>query len=135
MTNKLMKKEDSIIRILEEKDSRVFVIDCVKKTMPYWCDLSSLSDYEICCEEFEASTEELSAAQKRIMHERYTLIAGILPFASDEKLRSVMISKIAEQYKVSKQTIRKYLCMYLAYQDISVLALDKQSSINHQENL
>ena len=81
--------------------------------MPYWCDLSSLSDYEICCEEFETFTEVLSAAQKRFMHERYTLIAGILPFASDEKLRSVMISKVAEQYKVSKQTNCKEIPLFV----------------------
>lgn len=123
-----MKKGNCIIRVLDEKDSMVFVIDCIKKTMPYWCNLSLLSDFEICYEKFETSTEELSAAEKRIMHERYTLIAGILPFVSDEKMRSMMISKVEEQYKVSKQTIRKYLCLYLVYQDISVLAPDKKEN-------
>ena len=122
MKNKLMKKEGNVIRILEEKDDKVFIIDCIKKTMPYWCDLSSLSDFEICYEEFEVRREDLSAAEKRIMHERYTLIAGILPFVSDEKMRSHMISKVSEQMQVSKQTIRKYLCLYLVYQNMSVLA-------------
>jgi len=129
MKNKLMKNGDSIIRVLDEKASGVFVIDCIKTTMPYWCEASSVSDYDICSEDelgFIARSEELSAAEKRIMHERYTLIAGILPFVSDEKSRSMMISKVAEQYKVSKQTIRKYLCLYLVYQDISVLAPDKK---------
>ena len=66
MKNKLMKKEGNVIRILEEKDDKVFIIDCIKKTMPYWCNLSSLSDFEICCEEFEVSREDLSAAEKRM---------------------------------------------------------------------
>jgi len=108
MKNKLMKNGDSIIRVLDEKASGVFVIDCIKTTMPYWCEASSVSDYDICSEDelgFIARSEELSAAEKRIMHERYTLIAGILPFVSDEKSRSMMISKVAEQYKVSKQRI------------------------------
>ena len=128
MKNKLMKKEGNVIRILEEKDDKVFIIDCIKKTMPYWCNLAELSDFEICYEKFEVRREELSAAEKRIMHERYTLIAGILPFVLDEKMRSMIISKISEQYSVSKQTIRKYLCLYLAYQDISVLAPDKKEN-------
>jgi len=85
--------------------------------MPYWCNLAELSDFEICYEEFEVRREDLSASEKRVMHERYTLIAGIIPFVSDEKLRSMMISKISEQYSFSKQTIRKYLCLYLVYQD------------------
>ena len=75
MKNELMKKEDSIIRVLEEKDDKVFIIDCIKKTMPYWCDATGLSDFEICYEKFEVSREDLSVAEKRIMHERYTLIA------------------------------------------------------------
>lgn len=87
-----MKKEGNVIRILEEKDDKVLIIDCIKKTMPYWCNLAELSDFEICYEEFEVSREDLSAAEKRIMHERYTLIAGILPFVSDEKLRSILKS-------------------------------------------
>ena len=48
MKNRLMKKGDSIIRILDTKENEVFVIDCVKKTMPVWCNKSFVSDYEIC---------------------------------------------------------------------------------------
>lgn len=126
-----MKKEDSIIRILDAKENKALIIECMKKTMPVWCDMSFLDDYEICFEdelEFVTRTDALSAAEKRIMHERYTLIAGILPFVSEEKSRSMMISKISEHYKVSKQTIRKYLCLYLVYQDMSVLASNKEEN-------
>ena len=125
MKNNLLKKQNSIIRILDKKEDKILIIDCIKKTMPVWCDKSFLCDYEICFEEelgFAIREEEtLSAADKRVMHERYTLIAGILPFMSDEKSRSMIISKVSEQYKVSKQTIRKYLCLYLIYQDMSAL--------------
>ena len=71
-----MKKGNCIIRILNEKEDKVLIIDCIKKTMPYWCEASSLLDYDICLEDelgFIAKSEELSAAEKRIIHERYTL--------------------------------------------------------------
>ena len=35
--------------------------------------------------------EDLSPEQKRIAHERYTLIAGVLPFLGDNRLRSEAI--------------------------------------------
>ena len=38
MKNSLMKKDDIIIRILEEKEDKVFVIDCIKlTTSPIFC--------------------------------------------------------------------------------------------------
>ena len=126
MKNSLMKNGDIIIRILEEKEDKVFVIDCIKKTMPKWYDISFLSDYKRCPDnELKREIldmEQLDSNSKRIMHERFTMIAGILPFVSDEKSRNEMISKVSERKNVSKQTIRKYLCLYLVYQDISILA-------------
>ena len=130
MKNKLMKKENNIIRILDIKEDKVLVIDYIKKTMPVWIDKTVLNDYELCSEEGLDYTvreiDSLSAAEKRIMHERYTLIAGIIPFVSDERMRNYMISKISEQMQVSKQTVRKYLCLYLVYQNMSVLAPNKE---------
>ena len=91
-----------------------------------WYDISFLSDYKRCPDnELKREIldmEQLDSNSKRIMHERFTMIAGILPFVSDEKSRNEMISKVSEQKNVSKQTIRKYLCLYLVYQDISILA-------------
>ncbi len=130
MKNKLMKKENSIIRILDVREDKVLIIDCIKKTMPVWCDEFFISDYEICSEDELNFTvreiDSLSAAEKRIMHERYTLIAGVLPFVTDEHLRGLMISKVSELMQISKQTVRKYLCQYLVYQNMSVLAPNKE---------
>ena len=130
MKNKMMKKENSIIRILDVRENKVLIIDCIKKTMPVWIDKTVLNDYELCSGEGLDYTvreiDSLSAAEKRIMHEMYTLIAGILPFVSDERMRNYMISKISEQMQVSKQTVRKYLCLYLVYQNMSVLAPNKE---------
>ena len=74
MKNSLMKKDDSIIRILDIKDDKIFVIDCIKKTMPKWYDISFISGYEK-CSEFDINKEDLDLNLKRIMHERFTFFA------------------------------------------------------------
>ncbi|MBR2017082.1 MAG: hypothetical protein IKA00_07290, partial [Prevotella sp.] len=74
--------------------------------------------------------------QRKVMHERYTLIAPILPFIYNEAERSSMVSRMAELYQISKQTIRKYLCLYLTYQRMEVLAPPlqyKQRELTHDE--
>lgn len=70
--------------------------------------------------------DTLDADQRKIMYERYTMITPILPFIADDKIRSKLICSIAEDHQVSKQTIRNYLCLYLSYLDISVLAPKKR---------
>ena len=71
--------------------------------------------------------DSFSAESKRFIHEHYTMIAGILPFVSEERERTKVIKKIAEEKNVSQRTIRNYLCLYLVYQDISVLAPKQKS--------
>ena len=48
--NDLLKKEDSIIRVLEIKGDKALVIDCIKRTMPKWIGKDSIADYEQCTE-------------------------------------------------------------------------------------
>lgn len=128
--NNLLKKENQIIRVLEIQNEQIFIIDCIKKTMPKWTDADSLCDYvEITEREMQLLTgmmlpdmELLDAESKRFMYEHYTLIAGILPFASDEWQRKELISKISVGKGISKKSIRNYLCLYLAYQNIVALA-------------
>ena len=43
-------------------------------------------------------------------------------------MRSRIIRTISKNHKVSKQTIRNHLCLYLAYMDIAVLAPKTKSS-------
>ena len=56
------------------------------------------------------------------MYERYTMIAPILPLVADNRMRSQLICSIADVHGASKQTIRSYLCLYLAYMDVASLA-------------
>ncbi len=128
--NSLLKKENQIIRVLEIQNEQIFIIDCIKKTMPKWVDTDSLCDYkEITEKEMQLLTgmvlpdmELLDAGSRRFMYEHYTLIAGILPFASDEWQRKELISKVSAEKGISKKSIRNYLCLYLAYQNIVALA-------------
>lgn len=126
--NSLWKSREQIIRVLDVKNEKVFVIDCVKRTMPYWVIVDSLSGYEEYTEsEMIQRTgavipdiEKLDAESRRFIREHFTMIAPVLPFVSDIKQRTYIINQIAAEKNVSKQTIRNYLCLYLIYQDESV---------------
>lgn len=126
--NSLWKSGEQIVRVLELKNEKVFVIDCVKRAMPYWVIADSLSGYEECTEsEMLQETgvvipdiECLDAENRRFIREHFTMIAPVLPFVSDTKQRTYIINKIATEKNVSKQTIRNYLCLYLVYQNEAV---------------
>lgn len=130
----LLKAGNNIIRVLEILPDKTLMIDCIKRTMPVWVESSTFDSFAQCTGEvlnnatnFSATDiENLNADQKRTMYDRYTLIAPILPFVSDERMRSKVISSIATENNISKQTIRNYLCLYLAYINITVLAPRKQ---------
>lgn len=126
--NSLFRWDKTIVRVLELQSEKAFVIDCVKRSIPKWVLLSSLCNYEVCMySEMVQKTgavlpdiDKLDAESRRFIREHFTLIAPILPFISDEKQRKYVINQIATEKKVSKQTIRNYLCLYLVYQDIAV---------------
>ena len=122
----LLKKENKIIRVLKSHGDKALMIDCIKRTMPKWVDGDSLSNYDDCSEDemYERTDypfgRELTPKEERIAQERFTMISGVLPFIGNEQKRSQMIDMLSEY--CSKQTLRKYLCLYLVYQDIDALA-------------
>ncbi len=125
----LLKDGNNIIRVLEIQPDKILMIDCIKRTMPIWVESSALDAFSACTNEILSQTtnfavtdiENLNADQKRTMYDRYTLIAPVLPFIADEGMRSKVISSIATEHNISKQTIRIYLCLYLAYRNITAL--------------
>lgn len=134
--NKLYLKNDSVIRVLEERDDTALVIDCIRRTMPQWKEIVSLNGWEQCSQEtLYAVTnvevqeiDSLCPENRKKAYERYTMIAPILRLLPDEQKKCEMISVIAASEKISKQTVRKYLCLYLAFQDIAILSpKDKES--------
>ena len=126
----LLRSDDNIIRVLEVQDGRVLVIDCIKRTMPVWVELATLDSYSKCTigelsevtELAMVEADDLDADQRKVMYERYTMIAPILSFLTDNRVRSRLICSVATERRVSKQTVRNYLCLYLSYMDVAALA-------------
>lgn len=126
--NMLIKKENAdikLFRILAVQEEKILVIDCIKKTMPVWISMEQLQGF---VEEKEDTRQDIDALEeyspdvRKIIYQRYNIISAILPFVDNEAMRSELIAKMAEEQGVSKQTVRKYLCEYLASQDIRSLA-------------
>lgn len=120
-----------IYRILDVDFSRdiVCIINCIDLTMPCWIKLNDVEYFQNCDEQelinqtnyVLPDEEKLSPIDKKIMHQRYMIISPIIPFVSNIKRRSDLINIISENNKISKQTIRKYLCLFLSYNNITVL--------------
>ena len=72
-------------------------------------------------EVFEDYTD-LTPKQIQIMNYRYTMISGIIPIVEDKKKLAAAVKRTAEEYGVSKPTVRNYLKAYLKDQDKRVLA-------------
>lgn len=125
--NELLKSGETIVRVLEIKGDSLLLIDCKRLTMPKWETAASIMDYTPCEEQgllkgLVGDVEDLGSDARKTAYQRYTMISWVLPYVSDDTMKSSAIDKAAEEYDVSKKTIRKYLCLYLAYQNITALA-------------
>ncbi len=142
--NMLIKREKGgmhIYRVLAVGNEKVLVIDCIKKTMPVWMEIEKLDNF---VEEKEAQgytqgscqseaddfdiLEDYSPDVRKVIYQRYNIISVILPFVDNESMRSELITKMAEEHGISKQSVRKYLCEYLAAQDIRSLAPQERNA-------
>lgn len=127
--NQLIKWDGIIYRVLAIEEDSILLINCLKKTMPKWHGMEEIGEYEITTEEelmeetgvVLVEEQDLKPKQKCLAHERFTVIAGILSFLEDDRMKSTVIKKVAEQNGISVQTVRHYLCQYLVYQSISAL--------------
>ncbi len=85
--NTLLRNGDWVVRVLYIDGDRRLVIDCCKMTMPRWESAESLKYWDTCAEGdyhiHDAPTaEQLTTAERKVMRERYTLIAPMLPFVT-----------------------------------------------------
>ncbi|MCR5054561.1 MAG: hypothetical protein K6A69_06955 [Lachnospiraceae bacterium] len=78
-------------------------------------DLYTLLDFK------PVEDDTISPERKKVMHERYTMIAPVLSFIRDENTRSHVINIIAAENNISKQSIRSFLKKYMVIQNIQVL--------------
>ena len=91
MQSKLIKHENCIYRILDTKDDFVFVIDCIKCTMPRWISETELKNSTECTEQelLEVTNmnlpdiETLDMNSQKHMNECFTIISELLPYVSD----------------------------------------------------
>lgn len=119
----------SLYRVLNVADDTIFVMDCLKPKMPYWksiaeADCKYVTEQELYERTGKAivSLDDLDAVRRRVALNRYTIIAGVLPFLNDVNLRGEIIKRLANEHNLSAQTIRNYLYDYLIYQNTAVLA-------------
>lgn len=134
--NELYYYNNSLIRILEITDTSYFVIDCVKCNMPYFIKIEDFKDYNLCENNIftalnillnnnddinDIKITDFSKENQNIAHKRFSMIFPILPYIMNKSDRSRLIHLMADSNNVSTQTIKQYLCKYLAYQDITIL--------------
>lgn len=138
--NQLVRKQGTIYRILAIEEGSILLIDCMKKTMPVWQEADWIEGCEGCTEEelleetrvSLTDEQDMSQKERQTVHERFTAIAGILPFLDDDRLRTEMIKRIAGERQVCVRTVRNYLCQYLAYQSLSAL-VPKERTVPERE--
>lgn len=128
----LIKTNDgNVFRILDSTDTgEAFIINCTHRSMPKWVKNEIISDHTNITEDDLYKTvgieipdmKDLPAEGAAEAQRKFTLISPILPVMTNEQDRSAMIRSIASMNNLSKQVIRKYLCLYLIYQNKAVLA-------------
>ncbi len=135
--NEIYIRGDEVIRVLEIKEDRCLIIDCVKEIMPVWKSVENYSSYSVMEEKelyslkyFQPVDEDTIASERRrVMYERFTMIAPALSVVGDETLRGHIIDTIAEKDAVSKQTIRQYLKRYMVLQHIQALLPKERNAV------
>lgn len=130
MRNDIYLVGNNYYRVLAETENRLLVIDCLSQQMPAWVPAhfiesgTAVSESELKTKlgTTYADYDSLSPEDRKAVRERYTIIAPILSSLSDDRMRASMISFAAESSGFSKQTVRKYLCLYLTTQQMESLA-------------
>lgn len=120
--NDLVKMREDIYRVLDVQDGQALVIRIAKKSMPKWVNRDDLFPYAKDVLVPLIDINDMDALSRKCAHERFTMIAGILPFVADKRKRCAVINQVVKERGISRQTIQKYLWLYLAYQNIAVLA-------------
>lgn len=123
--NQLLRSGETIIRVLDIKDGQAFIVDCKKQTVPKWVNIATLTEYTICTDDTLDSlpdVNDLDPQSRKFAYERFTYIAGVLPFVTDKKRRCEAITQITEERRISKQTVCNYLWLYLVHQNIAALS-------------
>ena len=49
--NQLLQNDNQLVRVLDMESDKVFIIDCIKRTMPVWTEAESIREYVPCSED------------------------------------------------------------------------------------
>lgn len=134
----LIRFNNSIYRVLAIHGEEILLIDCIKRNMPKWSSFSEIGEFINCTESELLQTtetvlediENLDAEARGTAYQRYTIVASILPFLEDDRLRVEAVKRVAEDHNICKKTVRNYLCLYLAFQSVSALAPEQRDTYN-----
>ena len=118
--NDVLRKDDTVLRVLEVRNEQCLCVACGAACMPVWMPTDVLEAYVP--ENAPKLDISMTVRQKQTAHARYTMIAPLLAFLTDDRERNRLMDCIATEHGVSKQTLRRYLCRYLVYQDVAALA-------------
>jgi putative transposase len=129
LRNELYRRDNLFYRILSILEERLLVIDCVKQHMPDLVSNTFLEGFIVAQEqELHAALgitlpdyETLNQQEKRMCHERYTLISPLLVFLDDDYERNKLIKGLSIKLSLSSKTIRKYLVTYLVFNSLVAL--------------
>ena len=88
----------SLYRVLNVADGTMFVMDCLSPKMPYWISIAEADCKYVTEQELYERTgkvntalDDLDAVRRRVALNRYTIIAGVLPFLIKGHLGLVII--------------------------------------------
>ncbi len=140
--NQLLQHGDQIIRVLNMEDDRVFIIDCIKKTMPVWTDAGSLKEYVPCSEDtlqeitdtFLVDFESLDAESRKTAYERYTMIAPLLPFISDQKKRKELYCDSLGNLLSEYPSFYQFRYFYRKTKKMQTYYISRDGLKNYQKN-
>lgn len=138
--NQLIKVYGTIYRVLAVDGEDILLIDCMKRTMPKWHEAGWADGYEECSEgELSEATgivvldeQDMEPKARCTAHERFTVVAGILPFIGDDRIRTEAVKRVSKEKGICQQTVRNYLCRYLVCQSISAL-VPKERAVLEKE--
>ena len=132
--NQLLSSNGLIYRVLDIKENKALVIDCIKMRVPCWINTKDLDGFsEITQEDLLVinnvkmpSLEYLSLEEKKIAQSKYASIGSILPIVGNDINRNEMISYLSKTFSISKKTLVRRLCLFLVYQDICCFVIKHQ---------
>lgn len=115
LMNKFLKNQQgNVYRVLMEEEQRSLILLCSGNNLPRWYRTSELTDYkEVACPQLP--DRELKADAYATAQSRFNIIVDVLAVIEDKKARSQLIDKLADEYKISRPTICKYINLYLTY--------------------